>query len=412
MKKIIFQNLSITILSKLLGFLSFIYIAKILTEVDYGIFISINMILSLLPLFQFGSMHGIIILLPKYINNNTLAEKEKLFTTYNSFSTVLQIISVAWLYLSNIQISYWIILIIAINHIFLKYIENVQIYLNSHLQFEKANLLKAIDQILRPIFILLTFYIYEVIESIFLAHLLATFVSFIFTMKYNIKINNIKINVNYIHKIYKVGFFVYITWGIDILFRSVDRWFIYQYYSVSDLAMYGFTSALAMNIWLLSMSFFSPYSQLLYKAVAENNFIYVKDIVENTNKKLFILLGIISTITIIIYPYLLELIVHKYLDTYFLFSILVITSILLSINNMYIYYMISNNLHFILLKYQIIILIINLSFNGLFSYYHLNIIYFAYSTILSLAIYFILVKQYFYKDINKKIGDLNDKTRI
>jgi len=163
-----------------------------------------------------------------------------------------------------------------------------------------------------------------------------------------------------------------------------------------------------MNIWLVAMSFFSPYTQLLYKAVAQNDFFKVKEIVENTNKNLYILISVISIVTIIAYPYLLEFIVHKYFDTYYLFFILVIVSIFLSVNNMYIYYMISNDLHFVLLRYQIIILTINLLLNGLFSFYHLNLVYFAYSTILSLVIYFILVRRYFYVDINKKLGTIKN----
>jgi hypothetical protein len=70
MKKIISQNLLITIGSKFFGFISFVYIAKVLTESDYGVFVYITMLLSLLPLLQLGSMHGTMILLPKYINDS------------------------------------------------------------------------------------------------------------------------------------------------------------------------------------------------------------------------------------------------------------------------------------------------------------------------------------------------------
>ena len=81
MKKIVSQNLAITIISKLISFISFIYIAKILTESEYGTFVYITMIISLLPLLQFGSMNGTMILLPKYINNVNKNE-EKLFFNY------------------------------------------------------------------------------------------------------------------------------------------------------------------------------------------------------------------------------------------------------------------------------------------------------------------------------------------
>lgn len=69
--------------------------------------------------------------------------------------------------------------------------------------------------------------------------------------------------------------------------------------------------------------------------------------------------------------------------------------------------MISNNFHFVLLKYQVFILVLNLILNGVFAYYHLDILYYSYSTIICLAIYFILVRRCFYIDIAKKIGATN-----
>lgn len=406
MTKIVLQNLSITILSKLISFVSFLYITKVLTTTDYGNYVYILMILSVLPLFQFGSMHGSMILLPKYIVNKNKDEKY-LFNVFNNFSYLLQFLTVGVLFLIKIELSKYILIIIAFNFLLSKYSQNTQIYLNANLKFEKSNIIKVIDQVLKPILVIVLFYKYQNIESIFIAQLIISSLLFILSV-YFVRFKLItKIDykiISTIKTIYKIGFFVYLTWAIDILFRTSDRWFISQFYSLDELATYGFTSTLAMNIWLLSMSFFAPYAQILYKNVAEGKFIEVKKLVEKTNKNLYILLSIVSIITIVAYPYLLELIVHKYFGTYFLFFILVIVSIFLTINNMYIYYMISNNLHFRLLKYQSFILSLNILLNGIFSYYHLDIVYFAYSTIISLMIYFILVRRYFYKDIIKKIS--------
>ncbi len=211
----------------------------------------------------------------------------------------------------------------------------------------------------------------------------------------------------YIKIIYQIGFFIYLTWAIDILFRTADKWFISQFYSLEELATYGFTSSLAMNIWLLAMSFFAPYTQVLYKYVAQEKFIDVKNTVESTNKKLYVLLLIVSVVAIVAYPFVLELVIKKYFDTELLFFVLVVSAIFLSINNMYIYYMISNNFHFVLLKYQMTVLTLNLLMNCIFAYYHLDILYYSYSTIISLFIYFILVRRYFYIDIAKKLDVSN-----
>ncbi|WP_222862815.1 hypothetical protein, partial [Campylobacter concisus] len=55
------------------------------------------------------------------------------------------------------------------------------------------------------------------------------------------------------------------------------------------------------------------------------------------------------------------------------------------------------------LKYQFIILALNLILNSIFVFYHTDILYYSYSTSFSLGVYFILVKRYFYADILKKI---------
>lgn len=405
MRKIVTQNLSITIISKLLGFVSFLYIAKILSASEYGVFVDINMLLSLLPLSQFGSMHGASILLPKKIAEKNNSENN-LFWTYNTFSHLIQILSVVFLLFFDLELNESTLIVVALNFISSKYTENIQIYLNSHLEFQKANIIKSLDQILRPLAVLVLFAIYKNIESIFVAQLIVSIVSFIvshYFVKFQFILPQFETAKNIIKQIYSIGFFVYLSWAIDILFRSADRWFISQFYTLDELATYGFISSLAINIWLLSMSFFAPYSQMLYKYVAESNFKEAKQIIENTNKKLYILLVIISILSITFYPFVLEYFVHKYFGTWVLFTTLVITSVFLSINNMYIYYMISNNFNFVLLKYQSIIFGLNIVLNGVCAYLHLDIVYYSYSTILSLGVYFILVRRYFYLDIEKKM---------
>ena len=409
MKKIVFQNLAITIISKLLSFASFIYIAKVLSENEYGIFVYISMVLSLLSLLQFGSMHGAVVLLPKHIARQDKSD-DRLFWSYNTFSHLIQFISMPVLFLLDVELSYYVIWIVAINYLLSKYSENIQILLSSNLEFEKMNIIKAIDQIVRPIVILGLFFHYKNIESLFVAQMIVTLLTFIVS-NYFVNFRFHKLNFielkDTINDVYKIGFFVYLVWAIDMLFRTADKWFISQFYSLNELAEYGFTSSLAMNVWLLAMSFFAPYSQMLYKYVAENRFFEVKKIIEDTNKKLYILLLAVSIVAIVAYPFVLELIIKKYFGTELLFFALVVSAVFLSINNMYIYYMISNNFHFVLLKYQIFVLALNLLLNAIFAFYHLDILYYSYSTILSLGIYFILVRRYFYIDIAKKLDVSN-----
>lgn len=407
MRKIVIQNLIITIASKAFGFLSFLYIAKVLTTHNYGIYVYVALIISLLPLLQFGSSHGLMILLPKFKANRKKNPFE-LFVVDNYISHIIQLLSIALLFILNIPLEQSIIGIIAINFFLSLYIQNTIIYLNSLHNFQTSNIVKSFEQVFKPIIILTFFYFHETLFSIFFAQLIATSISFILSLylvpfKF-IVFKKLKIKA-YLSLIYKVGFFVYLSWAIDIVFRTADKWFISQFYSTSELALYGFSSSLSLNIWLIAMSFFTPFTQILYKHIAENNYISALNTIESTNKKLYLLLIPISILSIILYPLLLEYIINKYYGSESLFITLVISSVLLSINNMYIYYMISNNQYKILLRYQIIILCINLILNTFFVYLHLPIIFYSFATILSLFIYFTLVRRYFYIDIQKKIQE-------
>lgn len=410
MRKIILQNLSIAFISKPIGFLSFIFIARSLSENDYGIYIYIIMIISLLPLLQLGSFHGTSILLPKHIANPNENEVE-LFVYSNIISHIIQFGAVFTLFLFDIDLNRLIILVIGANFFFSLYTQNALGYLNSNLEFQKANIIKAIEQLLKPSLVFVLFYFFRKIETIFIAQLIATFFILLISL-YIVPLKKTSFDFRIFREkvatIYKIGFFVYLVWAIDIVFRTADRWIISEFYSLGELARYGFTSNLALNIWLIALIFCAPYSQVVFKLVAEDKYNDVKKVIIRTNNKLYLFTFVISLITIISYPFLLELVIKKYYGTELLFFTLVLSSLFLSFNTMYIYYMISNNAHFILLKYQLLTLTINIFLNFIFLIYHVNIIYYSYSTILSSVIYFILVRRFFYYSIQKKINIIQE----
>lgn len=405
MRKIVLQNLSIAFISKSISFISFLFIAKVLSENEYGIYIYITMIISLLPLLQLGSFHGTSILLPKYIANPNENEVE-LFVYSNIISHIIQFGAVFTLFLFDIDLNRLIILVIGANFFFSLYTQNALGYLNSNLEFQKANIIKAIDQLLKPTLVLIFFYFFRNIESIFISQLLATFFVLLISILI-VPIKFIRIDTRRFKEkvaaIYKLGFFLYIVWAIDIIFRTADRWIISEFYSLEELAIYGFTSNLALNIWLLALIFCAPYTQITYNLVAKNKYKDVKKVIIRTNNKLYIFIFIVSFLAIVAYPLLLELVIKKYYETELLFFTLVISSLFMSFNSMYIYYMISNNFHFILLKYQLLTLTINVLLNCVFVFLNVDIVYYSYSTILSSAIYLILVRRFFYLDIDKRL---------
>lgn len=405
MRRIIAQNLTITIVAKLLSLVSFIYIARVLTKNEYGTFVYVSMLISLLPISQLGTMHGALVLLPKYLATKK-KESGDFFQTFNQSSYLLHTLSLLSLFFIETSFRTDLILII-FAHLFLsKYSENILLYLNALHEFKRANILKLVDQVIRPIIVITLFIKFNDIESIFIGHLITSIFLLLLSIYFKrptLSLIKIGQSYNYLVETLKVGLPVYIVWMIDLLFRSSDRWFISQYYAIQYLASYGFVSALAMNIWLLALSYLGPYSQKLYTFIAKSDFKSAGNLIDDVNKKLYVLVLSVSILAILFYPIMVNLVIHKYYDTHLTFSLLVIASGLLSINNMYIYYMISNNLSYVLIKYQIIILIIQIILNFYISFNHLDVSYFAYATILSLGIYSLLVRRFYKHDISLKV---------
>lgn len=407
MKRIITQNIFINLFSKLISFLSFLYIAAILSKNDYGLLVYVNMVIALLPLLQLGSMNGTILLLPKVLKESK-QQAQKLFFYSNSISYFIQAISVLSLIFILDDLDIKLLLIVSSSFILSLYGNSAQIYLNAQHKFEKANVIAAIERILVPIIVFLSFWHTKTIESIFSGQLVGTALVFFFSL-YICPLPRIKIKLVELLKnardIYKIGFFVYIIWAIDILFRTSDKWFISKFYDTQQLAEYGFTSSLALNIWLVILNFLAPYSQILYTQIAQNDYLAAKQTVEKTNFKVYVFLLLLSSAVLLVYPFITDYI-KKYNGTYYLMATLVAVSVFLSINNMYIYYMISNNLHFKLLKYQAVILIVNIGLNSVFVLMHADITAYSYSTIISLGLYFFMVRKCFYKDIRNRLKGL------
>jgi O-antigen/teichoic acid export membrane protein len=397
--KIVTQNVVIMIASKSLSFALFLYIAKVLSQDEYGSYIYVLMVLSLLPLFQFGSRQGATILLPKTLEKKGECEEE-LFSTYSTISLLIQSVSGLVLFFLDLGVDLFTVGCLALTLICVKLIENAQLRLNSKLEMGKSNVIKAVDQISKPIFIFLFFSYYNSLASLFWGQLIAAILALTVSLYYIVPHISLRVNFPWLKRLYSLGFFIYLIWAVDIVFRAADRWFIAVFYSNEELAGYGFASMFAMNIWVVALVFIAPYAQVMYKSVAEGDYDQAKELVFKANKKIYILLLVISLISIFIYPFITQNILGKYSETYELFLMLVVVSIFLSINNMYIYFMNASESHYTLLRCQFIVLVVNIILNALIVWLSLDIIYFGGSTAISLVLYFVLVKKSYNRQIN------------
>jgi len=404
MHKVITQNLAITIFAKSLSFLLLLYVAKELSKDSYGMFIYVTMILSYLPLLHFGSLNGFAIEYPKVIEQD---EKDvyAYFCNYAFFSNLIQILIAFIIFFLNIQVSKFTVFIVFLNFIIAKYIDNVRIYLSSHLEFYKVNLIKLFIEIISPIITFVMFWYLRNIDALLISPFLVNLCLLCLILGY-LKIKVISPNAKLwgnIKSIYKAGILIYFTWALDLIFQGLDRVLISQFYPMNKLAEYGFASNCAMTINLLSVSFIAPYSQLLFREVAQKNWINAHALIGSTNSKLHMLILFAALAGIIFYPIVIMNFVVKYGQTYLLFIVLIFPSILLCVNNMQIYYMTSTHQTNILIKYQLIVLIINITLNIVNISFRVDIIYIALSTTITLLIYYYLLNNYVFKDLKRKM---------
>jgi len=405
MQRIIRQNIAIMGLSKGFSFVLFLYIAKQLSQEEYGSYIYIIMVLSLMPLLQFGSRHGATVLLPKAIAKKDGCD-EDVFLNYSSVSIIIQAFSIVVLLFLNLEVGTLSVLAIGVTFFLLKLVENAQLKLNSNMEMASSNVIKAVDQVFRPVLTFAFFLYFNTLSSVFWGQLAAVAIAFGVSLFYVPLTFKLKLNLNLLKRLYKVGFFIYLIWATDILFRTADRWFISQFYEKGDLATYGFVSSFSMNLWILSLAFIAPYAQLMYKNVSESNFSAVNKLIGDTNKKLYYLMSATFLGMMVVYPIIVDHVLHKYRDTFLLMLVLALVSIFLSLNNMYIYYMNINEMHFVLLRRQMFVLIVNLASNMILAYLHLGIVYFGFSTFMCLVLYFLMVRSCYKKDIKKKLDSL------
>jgi len=408
LKKIVFQNMLISVCGKGISFLNMLYLASQLSKDEYGNYLYILLIFIYLPILHFGSMNGFAIEYPKYLNTKDEHTTQSLLGHFFYFSLFFNIfISLAFFILKlNLAVLTLLMILMFFNNV--KFIDNVNIYFSSRLELEKANGIKFITELLIPSSVLVLFYFYRSFEIIFFAQAFASILGIILiflVLKFKMPklIIGKDLLIDNLKHLYKIGFFIFIIWVIDTLFKSLDRWFVAEFYSKGKLAEYGFSSNIASIIFLFSLSFISPYSQVLFREVSFSNWTEVKELLNRINRKILLSNIILTVLVVISYPVLTTYFIPKYKDSYYLLLTMIPASIILSQVNLYIYFMTSTYQSKKLLLFQLISLTNHLILNGVIIYFHLGIVFFSITSGITLFIYFLQLKIFVKKDLQEKL---------
>ena len=414
LKRIAGKNLGITILSKGIGFFSAIYIARQLGKDDFAFYNILLLWLTYLPLLQAGAMNGFNILYPKKIHSEDSKVHSIFFNHYFWYSLLLQVLfSFSFLLLPlgfGLKASTSIILALGGVFILSKLTETLNTYFASNLLMNKMLWLKAITDLLMPTGVLVLFYLFQTVEAIFAAQALvlgAAFLAMVWLNKIELLppdriIKNWRQNLK---EIYTIGFPVYLSMVADIAFRSADRIFIGNFYRKEIMANYSFATNMAANLLLVSVSIIVPYSQVLFREVAQGNWTETESTIRNTQNSLMKLLGVVILLALPGYwgvnAFYLN---HKYDGTILLFAICLIGFFFISLCGMLIYYLNASKQTAQLLKFQLAPFSSMLLAFAIASNNNWPVWVFALSMAIACFIYWLSLSTFVVKDLKKRQG--------
>ena len=344
MRRILGQNLLITLISKGLSFVAAFYIIKILSKEDYALYNQVLILLTFLPYFEIAVTRGFFIEYPKSIHTRAPDESTNLFTHYTVFIILMYLILGSFIFIGNIPGSYVFCTVIFLQFLLSKFIEVLNTYYNSHLRMQQMLNIKYITDIITPVLTIVLLYLYPSAWCVFLSQTLiyGSIIAYIF-VKNHVHIFPLHIVwkgfYNDIRFLVMAGFLIHITGWLDITLLNCDKIFITRFYDPVTIANYCFAWNTANFIFIIGASIVGPYSQYLFRELSLSEWEKTRTLIRKVNRQLLGLLAVCLAGALIFFPLLVQLKAYeKYEGTYPFFALLVFGNAAFAFMGIYKYY--------------------------------------------------------------------------
>ena len=393
LKRIVAENFLIIGASKLISLLIAIYFGKLLSVEDYGLYSKININIMYLSLLHLGSMNGIGIELPKYLNRYRPERSTKFYISYFIFSFALQAVIGLIIFIMFKTESLAILILVFLYFVFLKSSDNIKIYYLSSLKLETNNVFRLFSEILAPLTALGLLFYTKSVTGIFAGFSMAYGGIFIFSMFFLIyQIRRFGYSFShfylFIKRLYITGFPIYIVWMLDMQFQYFSTFLMSHFYTPVDLANYYFASNFAGIVPLAAYSIVSPFGQLVYKHIALKENLKAHEYLRRGTLYIILLCVVIAVLLIVGYP-IVSNYVGKYSENYFLLLSMLPANIIIGLSGLMVYFMTAIYKAKILIKFQLIAFSIGLILNFTVVWFHLPLIWFVISGSIAIVIYFV-----------------------
>ena len=363
MKRILGQNLMITVISKTLSFVAAFMVIKILSKDDYAMYNRLLVMLTFLTYFEIAISRGFFIEYPKLLHSGKKVEARELFVNYTLFIAVTYLILGCFIFISNIPQSLVFCAIVLGQFLFSKLIEVVNTYYNSHLKMQQMLNIKYVTEIVTPLFTMALIFVFQKAWSVFAAQTIVyIMVLFFLFIKNRIHLTPLsfegKSMVRNLRFLFTAGLLIHITGWLDIALLNSDKIFMTNVIKDAETtANYCFAWNIANFIFIIGASIVGPYSQYLLKEVGARNFMEVKALIKKLNKQLILLMMVCLTGALLCFPILIGLPSYeKYNTTYPIFALLVFGHAAFAFMGIYKYYINAMKLNSWMLILEILLL--------------------------------------------------------
>lgn len=363
MKRILGQNLIITVISKTLSFLAAFYVIKILSKEDYAMYNRLLVMLTFLPYFEIAISRGFFIEYPKSLHNKTKEESEQLFLNYSIFILVAYLILGAVIFIQDIPQSLSFCAIVFGQFLFTKFIEVAFTYYNSHLKMQQMLNIKYVTDIVTPLITIALVFAFQKAWSVFAAQTLVYACIIVFlVLKNKIHTSTVKFSMPLFNRnikfLFTAGLLIHITGWLDIALLNCDKIFMTNIVTNADTtANYCFAWNIANFIFIIGASIVGPYSQYLFKDLATQKFEEAALLIKKLNKQLLILMGVCLIGALVCFPVLIGFKSYeKYNSTYPIFALLIFGNAAFAFMGIYKYYINAMKLNSWMLVLEILLL--------------------------------------------------------
>lgn len=398
---------SATLLTAALSFVLGVITRNILGPEQYGYWLTVSLIFTFTPLFQFGILNAMNREVPFYLARNDFNRVQRIRETVFSFIftfplllVVLLLISSGVLFITEIRIEYKVGLLLASLIAGFTYLSDyAEMYYKSAQNFNKASKLISIKSISQSILTILLVYFIGYI-GLYLGMLLSLLIE-CFMAKGIFPKLKVKYKLSEYGQLIKTGLPILIVGLVWSIMIGTDRIIISIYMAPKDMGNYG----VGMMVFNAVMLFPQVLSQVFYPKVVElvstGDFFEIKRFYMKVNKLLAIIMLIFVIIGYFLLPYFITWFMPKYIQGIMVGQILIIGVYPLTLVNIAANYFNSTNNQKTYLLIQVMSILLNVLLCITFIHFNKSINSVALATSISFTFYSIIMNLIFWLKIKQ-----------